>query len=149
VHATVCIVPGTLDDVRGQSRLLAEQSAEVAVWDGYPLDVDWAMYEGMEQAGVLSVLLAVVDGEFAGFSIGSIVRHPHHEMTVMLNSAIGVAPAYRASTACADLIRETEAVAREGGCDAVIWSSPAGSPLAAIVQHRGYRAAETSYVRDI
>jgi hypothetical protein len=100
--------------------LLEAHWSEVA-YHGYPLRVNRAAYEALEDAGSLRVYTMRVNGELVGYAV--YVKHPsiRHEFVQAHQDGIYVKPEYRGG---AGLAAWATARLRDEGIKWVQWGSP-------------------------
>lgn len=147
------IRPCTVADIEAAPnlpQLLAEYAAESAIpelADGAAAQV--GTYRRLEAAGMLHPIAASLEGELIGFVFVLIAVLPHFGRTVALGESFFVALSAR-HTGAGDLLRQTaEALARDLGAQAILFSAPKGGRLEGVLPHRGYRAVSTAFFKDL
>lgn len=141
------IEPSTVDAVTGASNF-AELAAAYAVESqisGLPAaTTDMAGYRKLEEAGLLHVFAATLDGELIGFLSVLIAAHPRYGVPLASSESLFVAREHRSTGAGLKLLAAAEAKARELGTPGLLVSAPLGGSLADVLPRRGY--AETNRV---
>src|SRR5271154_1078017 len=89
--------------VRAHWKEIAKYQAEI------PLAPDWGFYERIQAQGKLLCVTARIGGELIGYSLFSILRHPHYVSTLFAcNDSIFVRGDMRKGRLGLALIRECE-----------------------------------------
>lgn len=112
---------------------------------------DVARYEAMEEAGSLLVL-AAFDHEWhiVGYSVNFIARHLHYaDLCVASNDLLFVDQAHRRGRLGLQLIRATEARAKEMGVHMVLWHAKPNTALAELMPRLGYGVQDIVFSREI
>lgn len=129
--------------------LVAEYTAESALVEMPPPNPTLETYQRMERSGALTVFVWAGAGRIVGYLKVLVSVIPHYERPMGVVESIFVASAHRSGGAGLRLIDAAEAHARKNGCIAVMLSSPVGGRLAGVLGRRGYRAANTIFVKQV
>lgn len=114
------------------------------------LDIDWPMYERLEQLGNLIVLGAFSGGRCVGYCTMILSRHMHAIDTVMAqNMVIFVDPAERSRGHGIALMKAAEQEARERGAKQVLWHAKTGSRMERVLTGLGYSDYERTYLKEL
>lgn len=137
-----------IDHIEGLSPLLAMNWEETGF--GMPLDPQWLMMDEYQQAGAMFAL-GVFDGDrIVGYSSAFLTPHTFSASLFCCHSdALYVLPEYRSTGAGARLIIETELIAKARGANRMLWHTRAGTPLAAVLEKRGYLPADIVVMKEI
>lgn len=125
-----------------------------ANWAETGFDFDFApdvdAYQRMHDAG-LAFAIAALDGEdLIGYCTVVVAPHPHNQRVVVAgNDALFVVPERRGGPVALRIIQAAEAEAARRGAVRFAWHTRAGTPLALVLQRRGYRPADVVVVKEI
>jgi len=147
VVASVEIRPTSVAEVRMHPRVLLDNDAESGgVYAA--LDIDWATYTYLEQAGRLLLLGAWEGDDLVGYAICVRGRMLHRDIEAAQGTVIYVAPDARRKGVAMRLIREVQRMTVADGGRMVTWKCGERSPLATILPKLGYRKLETEYGKE-
>lgn len=150
MHAGVGIVPiniATLKGAPGIDALLADYAAEAKSPELPEAKPQWAQYEMLEHAEVLTVLAATKGHELVGFALVLQAALPHYVAPILAMESLFVAKAHRYTGAGLGLIDAAEALAAERGL-ALMITAPSGSTLDRVMERRaGYRCSNRVFVK--
>lgn len=121
--------------------LLKRHYAELAKnQDRVKLNVDWARYSAMEQAGALLIYTARKDEKLCGYAAFFVGPHPHYlDLALASNDVLFLAPEHRTGRTGARLIHHCESqigAAYPHVC--VTWHAKENTPLAAMLPRLKY-----------
>ena len=108
-------------DARGDiESLTGAHYAEMTSFPDIPLDVDWAFYAAVADAGVLRTFTAREKGLLIGYAIFVVRRHPHYQGHVWANNdVIWVHPDHRRGGGGRDFVRFISRSLEDGGADVI------------------------------
>lgn len=144
----------TVDDVLANPRTLALFEAH---WDEVALNKqvmvlkpDTERYRAMESNGMLLILAAYAGEELVGYSVNFLVRHLHYaDLNTASNDLLFVTKEHRAGRVGLQLIRATEAAAKERGAAIMLWHAKENTSLAALMPRLGYGVQDIIFSREI
>jgi GNAT superfamily N-acetyltransferase len=113
-----------IDIIEEAKPLLDAQWHEIAHFrEEIPLAVALDQYVKLEEAGAYFCITARVEGELVGYSTFYLVPEPAHYSTSPLaaSDVIYLLPRYRKSGVGAELIKQTENLARNQGAKWITW----------------------------
>jgi GNAT superfamily N-acetyltransferase len=144
----------TVDDVLGNPRsleLFVEHWDEIALnKQVMVLKPDTERYRAMESAGMVLILAAYLGDELVGYSVNFLTHHLHYaDLHVASNDLLFVTPEYRASRVGLQLIRATEAAAKERGAKLMLWHAKEHTALATLMPRLGYGVQDIIFSREI
>lgn len=124
-----------------------------ANWDETGFDWEFnpsqEMYQSAVNAGMMFSLAAFDEDKIVGYCTMAIVPHMHNPAVVYAaNDALYVSKKYRGITG-ARLIKAAEVEAKRRGARYVSWHTRAGTPLAAVLERRGYIPADVVVTREL
>lgn len=110
-----------------------------------------AIYKAMQDAGLMFALACFDDdGYLIGYSTAAVTAHPLNPAIVCCSSdALFVRPEYRSTSAGARLIAATERIGKARGATRMLWHTRAGTPMAAMMEKRGYIPADVVVMKRI
>jgi hypothetical protein len=118
--------------------------------DKMPLDVDYASYGALEQAGALSVVTCRVDGALAGYFISFIRPHLHYRGNLCAYVDVYyVKPGYRVGYVAMRLFRTAEQVLRARGVEKVFAGTKVYKDMGRLFKRLGWVETETLYTKWI
>lgn len=80
---------GYSDVVEEIKPLIEEHWAEIALYKEFvPLDVNYAIYEALQKAGILRIYTVRNDGFLIGYAIYFVQPHPHYQTTKIATADI-------------------------------------------------------------
>lgn len=115
------------------------------------LKPDTARYEAMDKAGCLLILAAFDQaGALVGYSVNFVLRHLHYaDLCTASNDLLFVAKEHRQGRLGLQLIRATEARAKDMGARLVLWHAKPNTPLAEIMPRMGYGVQDIIFSREV
>ena len=115
------------------------------------LKPDAARYEAMEASGGLMILAAFdADGALVGYSVNFVMRHLHYaDLCICSNDLLFVSKDHRHGRMGLQLIRATEARAKEMGARLMLWHAKTNTPLADIMPRLGYGVQDIIFSREV
>lgn len=124
--------------------LLIEHWKEIALnQDEIPLDVDWTVYEAMEQAGILVFISCRRDSALIGYSAFVVKPHPHYKSTVFaMNDVIFLKEEFRRGRIGYGLIKASENAVRDKGAEKISWHVKITNDWTALLSRMGYEIEE-------
>jgi GNAT superfamily N-acetyltransferase len=122
-------------------------------WDETGFDFEFRpsvdMYRLAVEAGIMFVMVVAIDSEIIGYCSMAIHPHMHNpDVIVAANDALFVKKEYRGIIS-GRLIRAAEAESKKRGATRVLWHTRAGTPLSAMLERRGYKAADVVVMKEI
>jgi GNAT superfamily N-acetyltransferase len=118
--------------------------------DKVPLDVDWAKYMALYEAGQLKAYVARVDGKLVGYMVVVVTTHPHFNTTLHgVTDAIYVQKEYRKSNLAAGLIKYAEKELKEAGVMVLTMSMKAWQPFESLMERLEWEKSEIIYSKVI
>lgn len=125
-----------------------EASADLSV----PLEVNWPLYEQLEQSNLEVCVVARRDSVAVGYAVYFIVPHLHYDQLVAENDVFYLAPEERRGDMGMRLFRHAEQLLRERGVDEMlarvkkhVKPGRGRSDLGPMFEHLGYRPIETVF----
>ena len=107
------------------------------------------MYRNAVESGAMFVLVALVGGAIVGYCTMFVHPHMHNPKVIMAaNDALFVKKEFRGIIS-GRLIRAAEAESKKRGATRVLWHTRAGTPLAAMLERRGYTAADVVVMKEV
>lgn len=107
------------------------------------------MYRHAVESGAMFVLVVCLENEIVGYCSMFVHPHMHNPKVIMAaNDALFVKKEYRGIIS-GRLIRSAEAEAKKRGATRVLWHTRAGTALAAMLERRGYTAADVVVMKEI
>lgn len=113
--------------------------------------VDWTQLQLLDDQGRIVALAAWHGDDLAGYSVGILSTHTHDLNDLcLINDSFFVADEYRPGGAGMDLMRATEAAARDAGANHVLWCAPVGGRLERLLDGlRDYWRRETVFCKEL
>ncbi len=114
---------------------------------GVPLDIDQAMYEALEDAGVLRIYTAREGAELVGYAVFMVGPSPRRRAVItaqqdVLHTSNKVGPHVALA-----LIRHSEAELRAEGVNLVYHSSPIGCKFGQLLEMLHYRPIAQAHAK--
>jgi GNAT superfamily N-acetyltransferase len=131
--------------------LLKRHWEEVALdKDTVPLDPNWAMYAQLDGMELLVITTARLDGELIGYVSHFIIPNLHYlSLKVADNDIFWLAPEHRNSRIGINLLRASERLAVELGCNKIIMKEKLHVPLGRLFEFLGYREIERIHAKTL
>lgn len=112
------------------------------------INPDMETYAALQGLGKLLSVGVFDDEKMVGYSINIVHPMLHYaDVLTCQNDLLYVDMKYRRGVIGLKLMRETERLARERGCQMVTWHAKFGTPLFAILEKLKYRKQEAVYSR--
>lgn len=127
--------------------LFAQYADESAIAELGHHDVRMDIYEAMETAGALRVLVAHRDNVLVGFAVLTFAVLPHFGKLISSTESFFVAPDARKGGLGVKLLRAAEQAAKDAGAIGLFVSAPVKSRLASIMPRSGYRQTNEVFFR--
>jgi hypothetical protein len=129
---------------------LFDEYCEESAMNGMPQPVcQPAIYQQIEDAGIMHVLGAYDDDRMVGFLNLLVNTLPHYGKLVATTESYFVGFKHRKGGAGLMLLREAERLATTLGAVGILVSSPNGSKLAEVMPKVGYTAANQVFFRSL
>lgn len=109
-------------------------------------------YEILENNNAMVNIFAYDEGgSIVGYCLSIIQRNLHYQnLNMCVNDVLFVLPQYRNSPLGLKLISITERLAKESGCNIVVWRAKPGSQLDKLFKiKKGYSEQDISYIRRL
>lgn len=115
------------------------------------LKPDLPRYQTLEAHGALLSLVAYDDsGEVIGYSVNIMANHLHYaDLRVCHNDVLFVRESHRNSPLGLKLIKETERLAKEAGCQLMLWHAKENTALAKILPRTGCKVQEIMFSKEL
>lgn len=114
------------------------------------LKPDLPVYIQLEDNNALLSIGAFDGDEIVGYSVNIISRNLHYADVVMCqNDVLFLKPEYRTGPNGLRLIRATERLAKERGCNMILWHAKMDTQFMAILSKLGYRVQDVIYSRGL
>ena len=142
----------TLADWKAKAEpLFQEHYEEIARnKDLMKLNVNWPLYEELNDKQALFVYLAMRDNVCIGYSLNLITSHLHYaDLMYALNDVLFVKKEFRGGRLGLRLLRVTEDHARSEGCKLMLWHAKENTALAKLLPKLKYGVQEIMYSREI
>lgn len=115
---------------------------------GVPLEVDQAMYEALENAGVLRIFTARQDdGELVGYAVFIVAPSPRRRSVIVAQQDVLHTSNKVGPHAALALIRQSEAALRAEGVNLVYHSSPIGCKFGQLLEMLHYRPIAQAHAK--
>jgi GNAT superfamily N-acetyltransferase len=117
-----------------------------------PLDINWPQYYVLDQAGMLFVLTARVEGRMIGYVIHLLYRPLHYRYSLMASDdAHFLLPEYRRGTAAWRMFKAVEQQLRQLGVDIVTYHTKYRADIdrSKVFERLGYTQHEKIMVKRI
>jgi GNAT superfamily N-acetyltransferase len=129
--------------------LVEEYASECSICGMPPCNYRGDMYRTLEEAGVLQMIGAYLNGALVGFCFLIVTMSPHYGVPICTTESIFVARASRSTGIGIRLIREVERFAQERGAAAMLIAAPSGGSMERLMPHIGYRHTNTVFFKAI
>lgn len=142
----------TLADWKAKAEpLFQEHYEEIARnKDLMKLNVNWPLYEELNDKQALFVYLAMRDNVCIGYSLNLITSHLHYaDLMYALNDVLFVKKEFRGGRLGLQLIKATEDHARSLGCKMLLWHAKENTALAKLLPKLKYGVQEIMYSKEI
>lgn len=106
-------------------------------------------YQRLYDAGFLFALAAFDGDEIIGYCAMTVIPHMHNPDVVFAsNDALYVRPDHRGITSVR-LIKAAEVEAKQRGASRFLWHTRAGTPMAGMLERRGYKPVDVTVMKEI
>lgn len=106
-------------------------------------------YQRLYDAGLMFALAAFDGDEVIGYCAMTVMGHLHNpDVTFASNDALYVRPDHRGITSVR-LIQAAEAEAKQRGASRFLWHTRAGTPMAAMLERRGYKPVDITVMKEL
>ena len=131
--------------------LLVRHWEEIATdKDKIPLDIDYASYEALHEAGALHIVVAREDGRMIGYYCSVVRPHLHYKSTMFAFTDIFfVAPEYRNGRIGLGLFKRNEQSLKALGVQKIFGASKITPDAGPLFRRLGYGTHETVYSKWI
>ncbi len=114
------------------------------------LDVNWPLYEELNNKQALFVYLAMQDNVCIGYSLNLITYHLHYaELKYTQNDVLFIKKEFRGGRLGLQLIKVTEDHARSEGCKMMLWHAKENTALSKLLPKLKYGVQEIMYSKEI
>lgn len=129
--------------------LLQEHFVEIATYRDIPLSVDQDVYDRAEEAGVLRVYTARIDGDLIGYACFLMRPNPHYSGSIQaVADVVFISEAYRRGRLGLQLLQFADNGLTADGAQVIYHHVKLAHPaLGRLLEHMGYEPVETIYVR--
>jgi GNAT superfamily N-acetyltransferase len=126
--------------------LLERHWREIAHYQDIPLNVNWAVYEGLEAAGALRTYTARAHGTLLGYAAYIVGRSPHYSGSIeAVEDVIYVAPEYRRGRVGYQLIAYADEQLAADGVQTVYHHTKVAHNFGPLLERQGYELIEVKY----
>lgn len=149
---SIRIVEISVSEHIGQvGELLREHWLELAKnKDLMVLKPDVALYEAMEQAGVILALGAFDGDTLVGYSVNLVSKHLHYaDLSYAQNDVLFLAKSHRQGRTGYRLIQATEQAAKARGVQMLVWHAKQNTPLETLLPRLGYGVQDILYSKEL
>lgn len=137
-----------LESVRGEVEVLIQNHFDEVypARDSFDCNMDWDMYEKLEQIGLLKIFTARIEKELIGYLWVILSPNIHSKGSMLAcDDGLYVDKSYRGKSVAKDLIRLTEKCLKEDGLKVFNIVGTTEKPIDALVKRMGYTAIETKF----
>lgn len=145
------IKPSTLSELFAYPNIddLLREYGDEARLEGLPAPkAHRESYTMMENAGMLSIFVALSGDVLIGFVVLAVCILPHYSVKTATIESIFVSDAYRVTNAGAKLLFTAEDKARERGAAGLFVNASIGGKLESLMQKLDYRNTHTMFFRS-
>lgn len=127
--------------------LLEQHWEEIALnKDTIKLNPDWDAYADLEDAGVLKIFTARLDGQLIGYFVVFVKEHLHYKDHLFAyNDILFLTKEYRKGFTGAKLMKFAEKCLKEDGVSVVIVNTKRHKPFDVLLNWLGYKHIENIY----
>ncbi|HVW77449.1 MAG TPA: GNAT family N-acetyltransferase [Alloacidobacterium sp.] len=129
--------------------LFAEYAAECSIPLIGEIHPQPAIYEAMENTGMLKCFGVFSDEKLVGFATVFTTILPHYDKKTATLESLFVKAKKRSGGLGQKLIEHIEQSAKEAGCVAILYSAPAGGKLERLLSRKKYVCTNTVYCRSL
>ena len=136
----------------GFMKLAQKHWEEIATYKDIPIDIDWEVYEGLEEIGLLRPFMAYSNGELVGYAVFILNNNPHYQTHVYAHQDIFfVRKDKRHSMAGIGLrlVAVAESVLKEEGVTAIQHHVNTNNDWSAFIEKLGYNFTEKIYEKRL
>lgn len=130
------------------SRLLHDYVEESSMVS-YKPNVQWGIYQNLEDAGVLHCITSSTEDILTGFVLFIVSVMPHYGVKMASVESYFVDKGHRESGAGLALLRMAGEVAKSHGAVGLLVSSPSNGRLEAVLPRVGFRKTNTVFYKDL
>ena len=114
------------------------------------LNVNWPMYEALDEKQALFVYLAMRDNVCIGYSLNIVTNHLHYaDLLYAQNDVLFIKKELRGGRLGLRLMKVTEDHAKSIGCKLMLWHAKENTALARILPKLKYGVQEIMYSKEI
>jgi GNAT superfamily N-acetyltransferase len=130
--------------------IIWEYTSESALEDMPPINPNIDLYIKLNEAGVLTTLVAFDDDSLIGFANFIMSPNLHYSTTTAVTESFFVKEDYRKTGAGMFLLKEMERLAKEKGAIAFLVSAPTDSKLSAVMdKNKAYKETNKVFFRSL
>lgn len=135
----------------GIEALLTANWREIATYQDIVLNVDWAVYQQVEDIGQVRIFTVRKDGVLVGYAAFFVRTNLHYRDSMQAaNDVIFISPEHRSGRIGVNLVRFAEAALREEGVQLIAYHAKLAHPtLGLLLQHTGYTPGETVFTKRL
>ena len=146
------ITLATVDEMLAQANVLFEEHYEEIARNKelMQLDVNWPLYEELNNKQALFVYLAMQDNVCIGYSLNLITYHLHYaELKYTQNDVLFIKKEFRGGRLGLQLIKVTENHARSIGCKMMLWHGKENTALSKLLPKLKYGVQEIMFSKEL
>lgn len=114
------------------------------------LNVNWPLYEALDEKQVLFVYLAMQDNVCIGYSLNIVTNHLHYaDLNYVQNDVLFVKKELRGSRIGLRLMKVTEDHARSLGCKLMLWHAKEDTALARLLPRLKYGVQDIVFSKEL
>ena len=113
---------------------ILEEYAKDCLVDGY--EPQEQIYEAMDKSGMLYCLGAYIEGKLVGFVSIVVSIMPHNGKKMAVGESIFALPEFRKYGVGLHLIQKARDLAKEAGCELIVYTPRIGSAFDKVLEHR-------------
>jgi len=114
------------------------------------LNVNWPLYEALNEKQVLFVYLAMQDNVCIGYSLNIVTNHLHYaDLNYVQNDVLFVKKELRGSRIGLRLMKVTEDHARSLGCKLMLWHAKENTALAKLLPRLKYGVQDIVFSKEL
>ena len=140
---------GNVQTVRDNEALTRQHWNEI-VKDGRKLEIDWDLFEALQNSGSLRVYVAQEDDEVLGYAAFVLQRHLHSKSCLVANNdAVFLRKDRRAYGAGLQFLAYCDEQLRQEGVSMIFWHIKPARDFSGTLEQLGYELHETIYAKFI
>ena len=143
---------GRLSDLMREpalQELLADHFEEVGDREFNVLAPQWDHWLDLEKRGILRIWVARADGDFAGYAVWYVDRHPSSGHVYAWSGPFYLAPEHRTGINGLRLLTGGERDLRESGVERMTLHENIKKPLGPLLDYAGYKLYARHYVKAL